>query len=40
MIFFAIIGIILVILFTYACCKVAGDADKREEEFFRNKMNK
>lgn len=34
-IIFGIVGV-----FTYACCKVAGDADRREEEFFKDRIDK
>ena len=40
MIFIAAIGLGFVITFVFAACKVAGDADRREEQFFKDDMDK
>lgn len=37
---FIIVGVGLIAVFTYGCCKVAADADRREEQFFKDDQNK
>ncbi len=37
---FIIIGIGIIGLFTYSCCKVASEADRREEQFFKDRVDK
>ncbi len=40
MMIFAIIGFTVIGVFMYSCCKVAGDADRREEQFFKDHADK